>query len=433
MTRGPVRENPYLDRVAVTAHERGVAIYRGTQRGLRSEVSADGITWAPGEALSGEGQPLWPVCAGDAACGTDLFCADEAGKMVPVRARGGRISVREAFGPAPAAPQWYEADVNVKETVIVRDVRDSSYRVFFCARRKTGRHPERRGCIGTAVSPDLRHWSAEPPIFAPNLYPHLYSPHVFNDEARTVLFYATAVTGGLRALRFAVAPHLDGPYERPEPDLLACDVRGTIHTVKLGSRQLVFFGRWLPGENIFRGISRPGQLDFHPDGRPFVRAYEGLLKLATKTLFRTDVSLSSSGPLVRMLPRHGRDFRLTARLRRLGARSAGLLLRTTITGADNVTVLLEYEKGAITLRRGVRGRVLSRARRPLSSKAVHHLSIWAEGPFADVYLDDEWVLSGYTETRQSGCFGLAVEGGEARFEDVSAQAIDSTTPEAPAR
>ena len=53
---------------------------------------------------------------------------------------------------------------------ILRDDAQSVYRAFFSARRKSGRNPERRGCIGSATSSDLRTWSTEPPIFAPNLF-----------------------------------------------------------------------------------------------------------------------------------------------------------------------------------------------------------------------------------------------------------------------
>jgi len=417
-----------MDRVAVTSHRHGLAVYRATARGLWMETSPDGVTWSEGEVLAGADRSLRPVCAADAACGADLFCLAGGGTMVPVRARRGRVSALQPVGLAFAAAGWYEPEADVGESVIVRDEVAEVYRAFFCARRRAGLRPERRGCIGTATSADLRRWSSEPPIFAPNLYPRLFSPHVVQEAGRVLLFYAAEEPDGRRALRYAVAPRLEGPYERPVPDLLACDVRATIHTVRLGPRRLVFFGRRVPGEEGFRGISRPGQLDFHPDGRPFVRAYEGLLKLLGKTLFRTEACLSSGEPLVRVLPRYGRDFRLTARLRRRNARAAGLLIRTSITGADNITVWLEYERGAVTLRRGVRGRVLCRARRPLASQAVHELSVWAEGPFADVYLHDEWILSAFTETRGSGCFGLAVEGGEVGFEEVTAQAIGDSSP-----
>ena len=53
------------------------------------------------------------------------------------------------------------------------------------------------------------------------------------------------------------------------------------------------------------------------------------------------------------------------------------------------------------------------------------MSLWVEGGFADVYLDDEWVLTCATEGRKSGGFGLATLGGEARFDSVTAQAIQS--------
>ncbi len=141
-------------------------------------------------------------------------------------------------------------------------------------------------------------------------------------------------------------------------------------------------------------------------------------------MFQTEASLTSSETLVRVFPRYGANFRLTARIKSLGASAAGVLFRTTMTGHDNLTVWLDYASDAVIARRGVNGRLLGRSRHPLSPGADYLLSVWAEGSFADVYLDDEWILSIETEGRVTGGFGLAVAGGEARFETVCAQAIE---------
>ena len=109
----------------------------------------------------------------------------------------------------------------------------------------------------------------------------------------------------------------------------------------------------------------------------------------------------------------------------MGATSLGVVFRTTVTGHDNIALQLEFDSGTISLRRGVRGRLLARARRPLTVGTPYRLSLWAEHGFVDAYIDDEWVLTGPTEGCRSGGFGLVVHDGEARFTNVSARAIET--------
>lgn len=417
---------PEENRFALAPCERGIALFRATGNGLVCEVSADGVSWEPGAAPAGGALRLWPACSGEAVANADLFCMDAAGMIIPVRAEQSRLSAGEAVSPIRAAGPWYDGPPEPHHQAIIQDGLAGAYRVFFCARRSTGRRPERRGCIGVALSRDLRRWRVEPPIFAPNRFPRLFSPHLVSEEGHTVLFYSTPEQGDLRAVRFAIAPHLDGPYERTEPDVLAGDFRAIVHTVRLGPRRLVFFGRARPRELHLASISRPGQLDFHPDGRPFVRFYDRLLGLLGPTLFQTDGTLNSGETLVRMLPRHGANFRYTARIRSEGARSAGLVFRATPTGRDNITVWMDFDRSILSVRRGVKGRLLGRVRRPLLVGNEYVLSVWVEGVYADVYLDGEWVLTFPAEGRRSGGFGLTVRGGKARFRDVVAEIIQAS-------
>ena len=412
------------DKPIVAAHGKGVAIFRAAPKGLRCEVSADGVRWETEDA-EGEGAgPLRPVCPAEQFGEAQLLCADGEGRLIGVSAAERRLSFQAPFRPEFSTERWYEEPPAPWEMAILRDPERAVYRAFFSARRKSGRQVERRGCIGSATSADLRAWSTEPPIFAPNLFRDLLSPRVLNDGERHVLFYATPEEGGVLGLRSAIAPHLEGPYERLEPDLIACDARTTVQMAHLGSRRLLLFGRQMPDGSA--GVSRPGLLEFRADGRPFVRFYEPLLGLLGRTLFQTDATLDSGETLVRVFPRFGTDFRLTLKVRSLGARAAGALFRTTLTGHDNVTLWLDFAAGAALLRRGVNGRLLGRVSRKLAAEEEHRVCLWVEGAFADLYLDDEWVLTCATEGRKSGGFGLTTLGGEARFDAVTAQAIQAS-------
>jgi hypothetical protein len=405
----------------VSTDSDGLNIFRHASAGLVRESSADGLRWSM-EVIPWDEGPLHPICR-TAPAASEVLVRNAGGRVLRVEPREGRLHLRGEVAMPILPEKWYETSPRPEDMTLVRDEAQGVYRLFFCARRAVGKDPLRRGCIGSAISEDLLHWETEPPIFAPNQYPELASPHVFGDGEHTALFYVARAPEGAESLRYAVAPRLAGPYERPEADLLANDARRSIVTVPFGPRSLAFFGRTEAGGSRL-SVSRPGQLDFTASGRPFVRFFEGLLNLLGKPLFHTEASLESSELLVRVLPRYGGAFRLTARLLSKSASAVGLLFRTTMTGHDNITLWLDFASKAVTARRGVNGRLLARAPRTIVPGEEYRLAVWAEGPFADVYLDDEWVLSVETEGRATGGFGLAVLGGAARFEDVGAQAIE---------
>lgn len=265
------------DKRIVAAHGKGVAIFSAAQKGLRCQVSPDGVRWEAEDAGGEDAGPLRPVCPAEQFGEAQLLCADPEGRLMGVSAAARRLSLQAPFRPEFSTERWYEESPAPWEVAILRDAERAVYRAFFSARRKSGLHPERRGCIGSATSSDLRAWCTEPPIFAPNLFWDLLSPHVFSEGERHVLFYATPEQGGLLGLRFAVAPRLEGPYEQVKPDLIACDARTAVHTARLGSSRLIFFSRQMPDGSA--GVSRPGLLEFRADGRPSVRFYEPLLGL----------------------------------------------------------------------------------------------------------------------------------------------------------
>ena len=414
---------PAENRIALAQHEQGISLYRATGNGLRHDVSADGVVWRAESTAVGQTQKLWPLCSGETIEQTDLFCVDPLGRIRPTRSENHRIIAANALPAITNTTAWYEAPPEPHDLVIVKEHLNGPYRALFCARRRVGRHPERRGCIGTATSRDFRTWSMEPPLFAPNRYTKLFSPHVVMDPGRVILFYSTQEHGDVRAIRFALAPAAEGPYEHISPDVLCRDARSTLATILLGAQRLVFFSRSMPGELHLASVSRPGQLDLHPNGRPYVRFYDKLLRLLNAPLFETDAEVSSAETLVRLLQKHGSNVRFSATVRSDGARHAGLLIRANMTGHDNITLWLDFEGGSLSLRRGVDGRLLAQCRHELQPGVDYKVVMWAEGGFVDIYLDDSWVLTGPTESRRSGGFGFAVRGGRALFKTVRAEPI----------
>ena len=414
---------PEENRFALASAGEGIALFRATGHGLVSEFSKDAVHWRPAQPKGDDARRLWPLCSGESVDGTDLFCVTDRGDIVAVAHDDVSAAAPAGTVPIPEAGEWYDAPPAPHDVIIVQGRDDRRYRALFCARRSGGRRPERRACIGLAHSVDLRTWSVEPPVFAPNRYARMFSPHLCGEPGRTVLFYATAEQGGVRALRYALAPDPDGPYERTDPDMLSCDARAMIHTVGLANRRLVFFGRALPRQLHLASVSRPGVLRFLPDGRLAVMFYEGLLSLLGRTLFQTDADLASDEPLARIAPAHAANARFTVRMQSESAPAAGLLMRAAVGGHDNVTLWLDFAEGAVLLRRGLQGRLLGRADRELQQGRDYRVAVWAEGAFMDVFLDDEWILTSHTGTRRAGAFGFVVRGGVARFREATAQTI----------
>lgn len=417
---GGMSENAQHGHFAAVTQTEGIALFLDGQRGLRKRVTSDGVRWT--EETFAAAEPLRAVCAADGTeTGADIFCLDAHGQLVEAAVDGSDVKLGRRFRPVTEAGEWYEQLPNPEEVTILRDERDGVFRAFFCARRATGRDPERRACVGEATSPDLEHWNLEPPTFAPNRHPLMFAPHVISEPGRATLFYAVRPESGDAELRYATARDLTGPFETDDRNLLARDARCAVSSALLGGRRLAFFSRRDAAGVL--SVTRPAKVEFDAEERLQLRFFEGLLGLLGKTLFQTEASLTSGEKLVRVLPRYAADFRLETQLRNDNALAAGLLFRSSMTGHDNMTLWLDYDAGAISIRRGVKGRLIARAPFRLLRGETYRVSIWAEGSFADVFIDDNWVLSARTEGRTSGGFGLAVEGGRATFDAVTVQPI----------
>ena len=106
---------------------------------------------------------------------------------------------------AQADPRWYEADPEDSGRVSWRDPKPikvgDTYYATVCAREKDG-PLLRRGCIGLIASPDLIHWEARPPLFAPRRYWDLECPQVFQVGNA---YYLTAAVMEDRTQRYWVA------------------------------------------------------------------------------------------------------------------------------------------------------------------------------------------------------------------------------------
>jgi hypothetical protein len=409
---------------AITPHNNGIVLFCESQNGMRGYHSTDGVRWKRMDWAESDGKGLLPLCADSAPkAGSGLFCLTGDGRIIPTGTTEDHLNLATPFQPIAEAGPWYGAMPEAADTTLFWSKREGCYRAFFCGRRSRGKDKGRLACIGSATSPDMTKWTVEPPLFAPNRFPRMMAPHLIHDTGQTALCYATPEPNDQSALRFAVAPHPEGPYEAPESDIIANDCRCMVQTVPGAQGLLAFFGKRTPTRPQVMSVSRPARVAWRPNGSPSFHFHTPLLQLMGRTIMETEATLESQEVLARIIPRHGSDFRLATRIQSRGADAMALLVRTSLTGSDNIAVWIDFHGDCIEIRRGVRGRIIAKAACALMPFTDYRITLWAEGPFVDLYVNDEWLLSAPTEALLSGGLGLAIKGGEGHFQDLSAQQI----------
>ena len=98
-----------------------------------------------------------------------------------------------AFGADPA---WYETledsewyDQSWRDPWVFRCDKSHDWHMYLTAREKSG-SSDGRGVVGHAVSKDLLHWQALPPVAAPGWYSEMEVPQVFHHKDRYYLIYS---------------------------------------------------------------------------------------------------------------------------------------------------------------------------------------------------------------------------------------------------
>lgn len=222
-------------------------------------VSTDLRHWDyRGAALRPSGAPAWDdyttwtgsVIRAEGAC--HLFYTGTT------RAENGlRQRIGHAVAPSPEGPwervgdglaldldtRWYEEhapdqaehwhDRAWRDPWVLPHKIDGLYHMFFTARRKDG-PLYARGVIGHAVSPDLVHWEARPPVYQGGHYGQLEVPQVFEREGKWYCMFCNVREhwtpemrarhgGGVSGTHYLVADSPFGPWE-PAPGFLDGDI-----------------------------------------------------------------------------------------------------------------------------------------------------------------------------------------------------------------
>lgn len=114
-----------------------------------------------------------------------------------------------------ADPRWYEAN-DWRDPFILPDA-EGGWRMLLCARVKDG-PGDRRGTFAVATSPDMQHWTVQPPAFTPGTTRAPECPDLFELDGRWYLVYAGF--SDRFATRYLIGPSPHGPWTTPVHDAL---------------------------------------------------------------------------------------------------------------------------------------------------------------------------------------------------------------------
>lgn len=186
-----------------------------------------------------------------------------------------------------ADPRWYETagpgitDVAWRDPWLVRDEDGEGFHMLVCARAAHG-PADARGVIGHVSSPDLRSWSARPPVSAPGEFSQLEVPQLLHvGGSWRILFCATqddhsAARLGRPGVVRECGTHLlcadeqFGPYALRDDAFLVGDPVGRHYAGRLlcrGGRWTFLAWRLRDAGGAFVGeLSDPMPVTVDPDG-----------------------------------------------------------------------------------------------------------------------------------------------------------------------
>lgn len=370
-----------------------------------------------------------------------------------------------------ADPRWYETTIDTKGMVSWRDPKPvkvgETYYATVCARENSGPFM-RRGAVGLLASTDLEHWEPRPPLFAPRRWWDLECPQVFELGGR---YYLTAAIMEDRTQRYWVADRFEGPYDVPADGGLLAPHGHYAGRVCVWKDQVIF-GCWHQPNPRHMSDAPLSRVDWvnvrNPHGK-FVMPLLVLEPRADGSLARrsfwgwesyigeaidatpaehtlhfhessNDWSFSTAVGSMDIVASNeiAGDFVLTGTLR-LDAATGGIAFRLDDDGSGYF----------VTVRPGASTIALHKwlptedrfDRRPwfsyvtIQEEAIVSSLDWSSGvafrlissgPYIELSLASEVVLSALSGERQTGRFGFWAESGSAQADDVRLNSLKST-------
>jgi len=139
-----------------------------------------------------------------------------------------------------ADPRWY-SPMDWRDPFPFWNEESKSYWMLITARLLEG-PTNRRGCVALAVSPDLKQWAVQPPLWAPHLYYALECPNLFRCGDHWVLVFSEFSEQW--STHFRIADSLQGPWLAPEIDTIDGSHYYAAKTASDGKRRFAY--GWSP-------------------------------------------------------------------------------------------------------------------------------------------------------------------------------------------
>ncbi len=379
----------------------------------------------------------------------------------------------------PAGPHYLDAPTDGRPSVGWRDPgiaycrEDGCYHAFLSAQLA---EKGDQNCLGSVVghvrSRDLVHWEHLPPVATPGLADRFYQieePEMCQIGGRCYLLLDGGTTGGMRTSTparddvrgsfYMIGESFDGPFVRPEDDLLVGN--------DLGAR-CATAGRiteW-QGEPVFLhfsiarrpALSPPKKVRVRADGTLYLEYMPVMEKLETGLIcgstedlpdssspdvgrwHRSDGVLSGEvtpGGSVYRIADEITDLHFACSINAPSAGRAGVVLRIDKTGdagvwPRGVGVVLDFDEQRIFISdaksyptTGWYCKPHDICRMPLARDRSYHLRCFARDEHLEVYLDNRWAFTTVIpEAAKAGAVELMIECGEAAFSDVRLASIE---------
>jgi len=367
-----------------------------------------------------------------------------------------------------ADPRWYETTPDTRGMVSWRDPKPikvgDTYYATVCAREKSGPFM-RRGAVALLASPDLEHWESRPPLFAPRRWWDLECPQVFELGGR---YYLTAAIMEDRTQRYWVADRFEGPYAVPADGGLLAPHGHYAGRVCIWKDRAIF-GCWHQPNPRQLSDTLPNRVDWvnvrNPHGKfvmpPLVLEPRADGSLARRSFWGWDaytadaidptpaertlhfdapvtdwsITTAPGGMDIAVSRETASDFILTGSLR-LDAATGGIAFRldddgsgyfvTLRPGCDNVSLHKWLPTEDRFDQRPWFSYVTIQEEtivQPLDWPSGVSFRLISSGPYIELSLAGEVVLSALSGERQQGRFGLWAESGSVRANELTSFAL----------
>jgi beta-fructofuranosidase len=340
-----------------------------------------------------------------------------------------------------------------RDPFVFRTPGERGFTMLLAARTTTGPQ-RRRGCVAQAFSEDLHSWKVTEPFSAPSRFVTHECPDLFELDGRWYLIYSEF--SERFATRYRMSDAVHGPWRAPADD--GIDARGFYAAKTAGDSSRRFAFGWIPTRQGLRDAGAwewAGDLAVHE----ITARQDGTLAAAMPESVRAAWSAALKAPASRPvtgawsvdgkaaegtapdglatlwaadLPARGR---VTATVSfGAGTRECGIVLRGSDDCDEGYFVRLEPPRQRMVFDRWPRAEQgvhqwqiagdvphAVELERPatLEPGIPHQLEVLIDDTACVAYLDGQIAMSGRMYDRRSGCLGLFVGDGTARFTDIA--------------